>query len=347
MNVHILAAAIVGTLATAPTAIAAPLNGPRYPMLGGLNSGHGGNVCVANAPATTLGDAAGVTWTFGGGNPTNSVECPPGPTTPQPFDTERFAVLYWGINPSSGPKIGMDNNATFTGDENLRPVGADLAGGVLAWEGATSHNGCHHSPAAPACFTFTTNQITTRVEMQVRTLDNRPVSLLSQAAAGITSTPVTLVGGVVAITPQLRNFKVTIKALARLQTEPATALRPALPFYNNEFTHEFAATQMRTSFTGAFWYKNRLPLADFNFTEAKQNVAITFEAGYRDPDGASANDAENITSIGWDFNDDGDFSDSDRGRRPVDVHHGGPESRPLPRQRQGDAGRVHGGREDD
>jgi hypothetical protein len=317
MMVRILVVATLGALAVAPAAVAAPLVGPIYPMRGDVNVWHGGNACISNLPTTTsAGVAGGVTWTFGGGHPTSTSDCPQGDASKiQPFDTERFATLYWGVVPTKGPKISMDDNPAFTGDENLRPgSGTDLANGFVAWDGATSTDGCHHAVGAADCFLFTTdNQITTRLEMRVTTLDGKAVPLVPQATAGIASTPAGLLGGLVGVTPQLRNFKVNLKAFARLTAEGAgVAMRPALDFYDKEFTHASPFGPLRTEFDGGFWYRNRLPVADFTNTPATQNIATTFDASFRDPDGQSATDADNITSIGWDFNGDGNFTDSDR-----------------------------------
>ena len=275
MMVRILVVWTLGMLTVVPSALAAPLNGPRYPMLGGLNSGHGGNVCVANNPPTTLGDAGGVTWTFGGGTPTHATICLPGATTPVPFDTERFDDLYWGVDPRSGPKVAMDG-AVNPGDENLQPAaGTDLAGGFMAWQGSTTHTGCRPKP----CFNFTSYNIATRFELRVTTLTGAPVPLVGQAAAGIGNA---LVTGVVSVTPELKNFRVNLRVLARLSSEAPAALRPATAFYE-EFTHGTTGTGLLTSFTGAYWYRNRLPVADFTNTEATQNVAVTFDATFVDP----------------------------------------------------------------
>jgi hypothetical protein len=61
---------------------------------------------------------------------------------------------------------------------------------------------------------------------------------------------------------------------------------------------------LRSSFDGAFWYENRKPLADFTFTDHhKADTPITFQADVSDADGT-------IASIGWDFNNDGQFQES-------------------------------------
>ncbi|WP_037494213.1 MopE-related protein [Solirubrobacter soli] len=292
---------VLACAAPAP-ASAAGLTGPLYPMPGGANSGHGGNVCVMTPPAAgtlgTLGEAAGVTWTFGGGTPTSATICPTGTATPAPFDTERFVRLYWGLDNRAGKRPGAAMDGAISSQDELLTFDAtksDLTQGLLVWIGTTTMPGACLIPCGG---TFTTVSVATQLELQFTNLANAKVPLVTQAAAGIAGTAL---GGVVQITPALRNFRVNMKAKARIQNTN-NALVPADTFYDS-YTH-LASGGLITSLDGAFWYENRPPIVDFTSGPAVAGLPIDFNATATDPDGK-------VASIAWDFNGDGNFIESD------------------------------------
>src|SRR5947207_38103 len=104
LGVFPLAVAFLCALAL-PSMAAAALTGPIYPLPGGAGSGHGGDVCAATT--STAGVAGGITWTFGGGDPTDPNSCPASTDVPAPFDTNRFAKLFWGSSSDAPPQVAM------------------------------------------------------------------------------------------------------------------------------------------------------------------------------------------------------------------------------------------------
>ena len=178
-------------------------------------------------------------------------------------------------------------------------VATNLAQGLVVWTGTTHMQGC----TASNCGIFTNFTVDTRLELRITTTAGLPVALLSPTQAGITNpNPNAEVGGVVSVTDALRNFKANVRVLARDQGVGG-AFQPAETFYNS-FNHPIGQ-QFRTLFDGAFWYVNRNPIVDFTFTDHhKANTPITFTGTSSDADGR-------IVSIGWDFNNDGDFHDAE------------------------------------
>ena len=295
MKVRILAAALLLALATGPPASATPLVGPLYPVpFDGVRL-HGGNACFQTGG--TPGSAAGTTWTFGAGK-TRLTTCPAGATVPPPFDTTKFQRLYWGADGTAtrSPRVAMDGAFTAGSDEILKSnTDSRPEAGLLVWQGTATFAGC----AIPCGGSFPTITATTRLEVRLTTLAGMPIRLVDQAAAGI-NLPATV--AVAQITPTLRNFRVNFKLLAR-NAAGAGAFEPAETFYNRY--HHLSPQRLVSSFSGAFWYQNRLPVADFTYTAPQANVPVTFNATYRDPDGE-------IQGIGWDFNNDGSFAELDK-----------------------------------
>ena len=288
------AAAVLG-IVLVPAVASAAMFGPLYPIPNTTDKAHGGNFCAA--AGTTPGSLAGVTWSFGGGTPANTTTCPNSTTVPAPFDTTKFQNLYWGSDGSAGkrPLVSMDPGADVPAETMTLNVATNLAQGLVVWTGTTHMLACTPS----ACSTFTNFTVDTRLELRITTNTGTPVPLLSPAQAGIANPEV---GGVVSVTNALRNFKANIKILARRQ-DLGGAFQPAEDFYNNAGNHP-TNQQFRSSFTGGFWYVNRDPLADFTFTDhGKAFTPITFSATHSDADGR-------VASIGWDFNNDGDFNDA-------------------------------------
>ncbi len=294
-----LAALVLGLLLS-PSAASAAVTGPVYPLPNTANATHGGNVCAATN--TTPGSAAGTTMSFGAGTAAvTPFECPISGTAPAPFDTTKFQNLYWGSNGSAGkrPLVSMDPGPDVAAETMTLNVATDLAQGLVVWTGTTHMQGC----TASNCSTFTNYTVDTRLELRITTTAGLPVPLLSPTQAGITNpNPNAEVGGVVSVTDALTNFKANVKVLARDQGVGG-AFGPAETFYNS--VNHPIGQQFRTSFDGAFWYVNRNPIVDFTFTDHhKANTPITFTGTSSDADGR-------IVSIGWDFNDDGDFHDAE------------------------------------
>jgi hypothetical protein len=292
----ILSGILLALLALPSTVAAAP-TGPVYPVPNTATARHGGNVCAATG---SLAVPTGVTWTFGGGTPTNNMTCPPGPAPSTPFDTNLFQNLYWGSHGGAGkrPFVSMDQGPDIPSETlTLRAGETNLAQGLVIWGGVT------HMPACNPCSgSFTNFTVDTKVELRITDLAGAHVALLTPAQAGIANPEV---GGVVSITPALRNFRANIRIRARIgadEFEPAEVLF-------NRYHHPNVAGLLRTSFTGAFWYENRKPLADFTFTDHhKADTPITFDASVSDADGI-------VAGLGWDFNNDGEFQESDRPAR--------------------------------
>jgi hypothetical protein len=278
---------------------AEPLRGPLYPMPGGKDAGHGGNVCASQG--TTLGSASGVTWTFGGGNPTSATLGPTTATVPAAFDTTRFARLYWGLSNAAGKRPGVAMDGAVNQQDETLSFRADLSNlpqGLLVWTGTTG------MPAAcqpsPGCGVFGPVAVATRLELQFTSLGGAKVALDSQQNAGITGPAL---GGVVKITDALTNFKVNMKLKARTTSQNDTQLQAADTFYNSYSHQSAAAGQYISTLDGAFWYENRAPIVDFNPGPAFVGIPVDFTATATDPDGT-------IDHIGWDFNNDGDFTDA-------------------------------------
>jgi hypothetical protein len=286
---------LLAVLALPSSAAAAP-TGPIYPLPGNATTGHGGNTC--DATGTSAGLLAGVTWTFGGGLPAtnNSGLCPTnGPDPAVPFNTDRFQNLYWGANGNALPRVSMDGPFDATETLSFRAGESSLPDGKVTWGGTT-----HMDVCISPCTSFTEKTVDTRVVLTITTLADAPVALLSPGDAGIANLEV---GGVVSVTPTLRNYKANIKVLARIQ--PSLTFLPADTVFNSFSNHEPVTDPYRISFSGAFWYVNRPPLADFTFTPAdpKAFTPVTFTATVSDADGS-------VASLGWDFNNDGQYQES-------------------------------------
>jgi hypothetical protein len=277
-----------------PAIAGAALTGPIYPVPGGTGSGHGGDVCAATA--TTGGSSTGVTWTFGGGTPTNKTDCPASTTAPKDFDTNRFKRLYWGSNSSAGkrPQVSMDGTAETL---SFLPGESKLDQGKVVWGGATNMTWCD----PPNCDTFATSSVDTRIQVTITQVGSGtppPVPLAEPASVGISSVEV---GGVVAVTPTLRKFRANIKVLARFTGD--TVLQPAEEFYNAH-NHPLGSALV-SHFNGAFWYENKPPNASIEFDPSLQTTgtAITFTGKSSDDDGS-------VKTIEWDFNNDGKYDES-------------------------------------
>jgi hypothetical protein len=294
-------------------ASATPLVGPIYPLPFNGVTLHGGNVCVSNGG--TPGSATvpngttpkGTTWTFGSGTPTSTTICPAGTTTPAPFATavvggsvrmKQFARAYWGIDGTAGrsPRVAMDGSYTAPAEILVPSTDSNPAAGLLVWTGTTSFLGC---PAPCSTGAFGQVNAQTRMELRVTTLGGAPVPLVPQAQAGI---GLPLTQAVVAITPALTNFRTNVRLLARLAAGGGN-FEPAETFHNRWY-HQ-GGGELISSFSGAFWYQNRLPDADFTYSTPQANVPITFNADYSDADGQ-------VNTIGWDFDGDGSFAELDK-----------------------------------
>ena len=286
-------ATVLFCLLALPSVAAAALTGPVYPVPGGPDAGHGGNVCAATN--TTEGVAGGITWTFGGGTPTAPSTCPVSATTPQPFDTNRFAALYWGSRSGARPKVAMDGAADSVVETlSFSSVLSNLPQGEVVWTGSTTLNGCK-----PDCGDFTPHAIQTRVKLTILAgaIGTARAALKTPTEAGIGDAQV---GGVVSVTPALTNFRARIEVLA--SDDGGATFQPAQDLFNSYHT---AGGGLLMSFTGAFWYQNRAPAADFTFDHLNPDSPITFTATYSDADGSVAS-----SDIAWDFNDDGKFQES-------------------------------------
>jgi hypothetical protein len=305
--------AIAALLAAAAPAAATPLAGPVYPLPWTGVTLHGGDVCVSDGGTPGSATVAngttpkGTTWTFGSGTPTSTTICPTGTTTPAPFATaevggavrmKQFARAYWGIDGTAArsPRVAMDGSYTPPAEILATSTDSNPAAGLLVWTGATTFQGCL-APCSNGVFTAVNAQ--TRMELRVTTLASAPVSLVPQADAGI---GLPLTQAVVAITPALTNFKVNVRLLARLAAGGGN-FEPAETFHNRWY-HQ-GGGEFISSFSGAFWYQNRLPDADFTYSTPQANVPITFNADYADADGE-------INTIGWDFDGDGSFAELDK-----------------------------------
>jgi hypothetical protein len=138
--------------------------------------------------------------------------------------------------------------------------------------------------------------VDTRLTLQITTLNNTPVALVPQANAGI-GKPATV--AVVSITNALKNFKASMKVEARISGTPTFI--PAETLYN-QYSH-LNSGGLLTSFTGAFWYEDRAPVANFTYSELHDLVPLTFTSSFRDLDGTAA------PKISWDFNEDNVFGE--------------------------------------
>jgi hypothetical protein len=307
-----LACLVLLAVLVLPSSAAAAPTGPMYPLPGNATTGHGGNTCAA--VGTRAGTDPGVTWTYGGGLAATNVSttCPLSGTAPQPFNTDRFENLYWGSNSSAAgspglplgarPMVSMDGPIVPASESLSFALGqSDLAQGKVAWIGTTHMQACD-GPFAQSCsLGYEELTVITKVELRITTLAGAPVALLTPPQAGIANAEV---GGVVSITPALRNFKANIRILAHLDEPGAsTTFVFADPLFES-YHHQPVTDPYRTSFTGGFWYVNRPPLADFTFTDHhKAFTPITFTGTVSDADGT-------VASLGWDFNNDDLFQES-------------------------------------
>jgi PKD repeat protein len=169
------------------------------------------------------------------------------------------------------------------------------AQGQLVWTGSTTLNGCK-----PSCGTFTPHSIQTRVRLTLLsgTSGTTRVALDSPPTVGI---PDPQVGGVVSVKAGLTNFRAQIEVLA--SDDGGASFMPAATLFNSY--NNAGPNLLRMSFTGAFWYENNPPKADIGFDASLQTTgtAITFTGTSSDFDGS-------VKSIGWDFNNDGQFQES-------------------------------------
>ena len=147
------------------TGASAALQGPVYPVPGGLNTGHGGNTCFATSDVdgaagkdnSAFGQGIGQTFTYGGDTDTTpQAGCPYEATPPAPtaFDTTRFEALYWGI--SSTPRLALDGLFDEPGEGGetmtIQPDGGGLtnyANGEVAWIGQTEMTWCEPGIPTP------------------------------------------------------------------------------------------------------------------------------------------------------------------------------------------------------
>src|SRR6476646_7553280 len=97
---------VAGALALGPTAAFGALQGPAYPV----PDQNGGTTCASDPaadPDGAAGKGTGQTWTEGGGPTTaGTATCDPGGTV-NPFDTSKFARLYWAIPSASPPALAL------------------------------------------------------------------------------------------------------------------------------------------------------------------------------------------------------------------------------------------------
>ena len=294
-------------LALAATAAFAAPSGPVYPLPGGPGTGHGGSTCLAASGAEAAmgktaaqngSPSAGQTWFYGGGSDPaqTGTGCPFDPTpgaNVTPFDTTRFARLFWGE--STAPELALDgvvDNAGGTAETlTLSTADSDLANGKLVWTGSTRMTWC-----VPASCSFTTTTVPVRFELTATSLADAPVALVDPASVDVD--PAT--GGLVEVTPSLPNFKVNVVMLA--QNPTGGGFQPAISMYNslNHPTGPDPQTQM--GFGGAFRYVNRAPTGAIAHGTLQQSQPVTFTATANDPDGT-------VVSYAWALGADAVFDD--------------------------------------
>jgi hypothetical protein len=282
---------------------AAPI-GPVYPLPGGPGTGHGGSTCLAASQAeAAMGKTAaqngssadGQTWFYGGGSDPaqTGTGCPydaAASTTVTPFDTSRFARLFWGE--SSAPELALDGTVDSVGETlTLSTAESNLAAGKLVWTGTTNMTWCN-----PASCSFITTAVPVRFELTATSLANAAVPLVDPASVGVEPGA----GGLVEVTPALTNFKVNILMLA--QNPMTLTYQPAISMYNS-FNHPAGPDpQTRMGFGAAFRYVDRPPTGSIAHGTVQDNKAATFTAAASDPDGT-------IASYAWALGADGVFND--------------------------------------
>jgi hypothetical protein len=303
----LVAPLLVFALLLAITASAdAATTGPLYP----LPPSHGGNQCL---PADTTTDGAsgkgsGQTWTFGGGGatPTSGAGCD-GTAPPPPFDTSRFQALYWGIDGNNPPALSLNNdNIEESAPREFMSFDAalsDLPHGRLVWRAHTVMN----CSVAASCGGSLTAPVDTELVLTITDMGGSPQSLTAPADAGISNPEV---GGVIAVTPSLTNFKANFlfKAKFTSNTDP-NGYQPALDWYNaipgGHPSAPAGHSETRSSFSGAFYYVNRPPSADFSCSPASPVDGDTVTCTANDSDDGPSSDLQEK----WDWNGNGSTSD--------------------------------------
>ena len=293
--------------------MAAPI-GPVYPMPGGPGAGHGGSTCkalsdseaAAGKTAAQNGTATdGQTWHYGAGTDPAQGEGCDFSATPMdlaPFDTTRFERLFWGVTSTPTLSLDADGDTTDPGEVmTLDGTVSDPSAGRLVWTGSTTMTWCQ-----PASCSYATSPVPTRFVLNATSFDGDPVVLVDPASLGLPTTP----GGLVEVTSQLTNFKVTVVMLADDPSTAAEDFKPAISMYNS-FNHpppsEGSPAQTQMSFGGGFYYLSRPPTGSITgpaSPEAGQQA--TYTASATDPDG-SPGDAP--LTYAWDTDGDSEFDD--------------------------------------
>ena len=314
MNKRMLSRALAVALPSAlvlaaSAAFGAPPVGPVYPLPGGPGTGHGGSTCLAaSSVEAAMGKTAlengtpspGQTWFFGGGSDPAQTGpgCPSDPTpgtSVTPFDTTRFDRLFWGE--SSAPELALDGVVDSTAGTVetlvLSTADSDLAGGKLVWTGSTRMTWC----VPVSCGTFTTTTVPVRFELTATSLAGAPVALVDPASVEVD--PAT--GGLVEVTPALRNFKVNIVMLAQHPTERVDGAGH-LDVQLAQPPDRGPDPQTQMGFGAAFRYVNRAPTGTIGHGTVQENQPVTFTATASDPDGT-------VVSYAWALGADGVFDD--------------------------------------
>lgn len=264
--------------------LAAP-SGPTYPLPGDPgdpDTRPGGSTCFADTDndaamgktaAANLTTTDGLTWYFGGG----SSQAPTGPDCPfsatpadpgslPPFDTTRFARLFWGM--STPPTLALDGVVDAPSETlTYSAADSDLAAGRLVWTGSTTMQWC----LPFSCLGFTPSTVPTRFVLTATDLAGNPAPLVDPATVGVTDPEV---GGLVEVTPTLTNFKVNLLAEADDPSTAAADFVPAITMYNN-LNHPLGGDpQTQMGFGGGFRWIPRGPAVSVALANRKLGAVI-------------------------------------------------------------------------
>jgi hypothetical protein len=271
---------VVGLLLWAGNAMAgAPQSviGPVYPLPGyndAAHQTHGGDSC--GQAGTGLG-AGAVTWYFGGdpstSGPSAGGSCATTGTTPA-FDTTRFQAAYWGLNLVTGT-----NQVSASSSGHQGYCGVNTSSGPMTFDATDS------TPASGILVYQGTNDSADKLTMTFKDSHGNAVALTNAATLSFASSGVNAakLGYVVAITPQLTNFNVTMNytvdgfGLGNLQCATTSDV------------------------TGAFYYVDRPPTGDFTYSTPANHEPVNLTVGtLSDPDGT-------VSSYSWDLTGSGTY----------------------------------------